>query len=244
MVILRGIISALVIILIWQIIVVGFNLPSYILPSPLLVLTSLKTYGAVILHHAFPTMIEAGLGFILSVIFGVFWALMLIYFYPLRFWFLPLLLVSQALPVFAIAPLLVLWLGYGETSKIAITSIMLFFPITSAFYDGLRYTPQYYLDIAEIMNAKKWQTLFWIRVPNALPSFSNGLRLAASFAPMGAIIGEWVGANEGLGFLILNANSRMQIDLMFAAIIVLTILTLSFYYLTDLLMKYLTARMS
>jgi len=237
MILLRGIISAIVLVLIWQIIVVAFNLPVYILPSPILVLKSLQQYGGLIFQESIPTVIEAVFGFILSLLFGVFWALMLVYFRPIRLWFLPVLLISQALPTFAIAPLFVIWFGYGIASKIATTCLMLFFPITSSFYDGLRQTPKCYLDLAQTMNATKWQILYRIRIPAALPALGNGLRVAATFAPIGAVIGEWVGASHGLGFLILNANSRMQIDLMFAALLVLIILTLAFYFLIDLLMK-------
>lgn len=239
MMIFRGIISTIILLLIWQALVIVFNLPPYILPSPLLVLTSLQQYGSLIFAESLPTMIEAVVGFILSLLFGGFWALLLAYFRPLRLWFLPILLISQALPVFAIAPLFLIWFGYGMTSKIAVTCLMLFFPITSSFYDGLLNTPAHYLDLARTMNATKWQTLWQIRVPMAFKSFSNGLRVAATFAPMGAVIGEWVGASQGLGFLILNANSRMHIDLMFAAILVLIVLTLGFYYLIDLLIKHL-----
>ncbi|CAL7960207.1 putative ABC transporter permease protein HI_0355 [Gammaproteobacteria bacterium] len=236
-ILLRGIIITIALILIWQSIVTLFNLPPYILPSPILVLKSFKHHGILVLEQSIPTAIEATLGFILSCLLGTLSALILIYFRPMRLWFLPILLISQALPTFAIAPLLVIWFGYGMTSKIVTTILMLFFPITSAFYDGLRHTPQAYLDLAQTMNAKKWQTLRRIRIPAALPSLGNGLRVAATFAPMGAVIGEWVGSGQGLGFLILNANSRMQIDLMFAALLVLVALTLIFYFAIDILIK-------
>ncbi|EKE00728.1 MAG: hypothetical protein ACD_21C00285G0022 [uncultured bacterium] len=235
--ILRGTIIAIVLILIWQFIAVIFNLPPYILPTPLLVLESFQRYGILILQQSVPTIIEASLGFAFSFLLGTFGALVLIYFRPMRLWFLPILLISQALPTFAIAPLFVIWFGYGMASKIVTTILMLFFPITSAFYDGLRRTPQGYLDLAQTMNASKWQTLRCIRIPMALPSLGSGLRVAATFAPMGAVIGEWVGASKGLGFLILNANSRMQIDLMFATLFVLIILTLAFYFIVDLSIK-------
>jgi len=237
MILLRGITITIVLALMWQFIVVAFNLPPYILPSPILVLKSLQQYSGLILQQSLPTVIEATLGFILSGFLGTLSALILIYFRPVRLWFLPILLISQALPTFAIAPLLVIWFGYGITAKIITTILMLFFPITSAFYDGLRRTPQGYLDLAQTMNANKWQTLQRIRIPAALPSLGNGLRVAATFAPMGAIIGEWVGASKGLGFLILNANARMQIDLMFASLLVLVVLTLAFYFAIDLLIK-------
>jgi ABC-type nitrate/sulfonate/bicarbonate transport system, permease component len=236
-ILLRGTIITLSIILTWQFIATIFNLPPYILPAPILVLKSFQQYGFLILQQTIPTTIEATIGFILSFLLGTFSALVLIYFHPLRLWFLPILLISQALPTFAIAPLFVIWFGYGMASKIVTTILMLFFPITSAFYDGLRYTPPEYLDLAQIMNATKWQILRRIRIPMALPSLGSGLRVAATFAPMGAVIGEWVGASKGLGFLILHANSRMQIDLMFATLFILIILTLIFYFAVDLLIK-------
>jgi putative hydroxymethylpyrimidine transport system permease protein len=235
----RTTITAISLILIWHLIVIIFKLPPYILPTPLLVLKSFKLYSILILQQSIPTMIEATAGFILSFLLGTFGALILIYFRPIRLWFLPILLISQALPTFAIAPLLVIWFGYGMAAKIVTTIFMLFFPITSSFYDGLRRTPQEYLDLAKTMNAKKFQLLKKIRIPFALPQLASGLRVAATFAPMGAVIGEWVGSSNGLGFLILNANSRMQIDLMFAALFVLVVLTLLFYFAVNSLMKYL-----
>jgi len=237
---LRGIIISIALIFIWQTLVFIFELPPYILPSPLLVFKSLCKHSRLIAEQSLPTILEAVFGFILSALLGSLWAITLIYFRPIRLWFLPVLLISQALPTFAIAPLFVLWLGYGMASKIMTICLMLFFPITSSFYDGLRKVHKNYFDLAQTMNANKFQTLWRIRIPAALPSLGNGLRVAATFAPIGAIIGEWVGATKGLGFLILNANSRMQIDLMFAALLVLVLLTLTFYFLIDLLMKHIT----
>ena len=233
----RGFIVAITLILLWQLLVVAFNLPPYILPSPLLTLKSLISSIELITNQALITITEATLGFIVSAILGSTGALFLIYFRPAYLWFLPVLLVSQALPTFAIAPLFLIWLGYGMASKIATTVLMLFFPITSSFYDGLKKTSPGFIDLAKTMNGSKWQTLLHIRIPAALPSLGSGLRLAATFAPMGAVIGEWVGSSKGLGFLILNANARMQIDLMFAALLVLVVLTLLFYFTVDLIIR-------
>lgn len=233
----RGIIITITLILTWHLLTTWFNLSTYILPSPIIVAQSLWTNFNLIIHQTIPTAIEAVIGFICSFILGSFGAIILIRFKPARAWFLPILLISQALPTFAIAPLLVIWFGYGITAKIITTILMLFFPITSAFYDGLRHTPENYLELAQVMHANKLQILRYIQIPSALPSLGNGLRVAATFAPMGAIIGEWVGASQGLGFLILNANARMQIDLMFAAIIILIILALGFYFIIDRLIK-------
>ena len=231
--ILRVIIIGIVLTCIWQMIIIAFNLPIYILPAPLNVFKLLLQNLHLIFKETQITLIEASTGFFLSILIGISSALFITYFRPARLWLLPILLISQALPTFAIAPLLVIWFGYGMTSKIITTIIMLFFPITSSCYDGLRRTNPGFLDLAQTMNSTKWRTLWHIRLPAALPSLGSGLRMAAVFAPMGAIIGEWVGASKGLGFLILNANSRMQIDLMFAALIVLVLLALLFYFAID-----------
>jgi putative hydroxymethylpyrimidine transport system permease protein len=129
------------------------------------------------------------------------------------------------------------WFGYGIASKIITAMMMLFFPVTSNFYDGLRQTKTIWLDLAKTMNSSSWQTLWQIKIPAALPSLASGLRIAATIAPIGAIVGEWVGASRGLGYLMLNANARMQIDLMFAALITVTLLTILLYFSVDKILK-------
>ena|SRR3990167_6027141 len=225
------------IILCWMIVVQAFHLPPYILPGPMQVGAALMQNFMLILQQSVPTLTEIILGFLCGTLLGMSMALGMVYLSPLRFWFLPVLLISQALPTFAIAPLFIIWLGYGMSSKIAITVLMLFFPITSSFYDGLRSTPQSYLELASNMQASKIGTLWFIQLPHALPSLATGLRVAAVIAPAGAIIGEWVGASEGLGFLLLNANARLQIDLMFAVLVVMTCLTMLLYFIVDRVLK-------
>ena len=155
----------------------------------------------------------------------------------------PILIISQAIPVFAIAPLLVLWLGYGIASKVGMASIIIFFPITTNFYDGLRKTETGWIELAKTMtnNSKKsiFLILWHIRIPAALPSLGSGLRVGAAVAPIGAIVGEWVGSGAGLGFLMLQANARVQIDLMFAALFVIAIVAVILYYTVDNFVKLL-----
>ena len=146
---------------------------------------------------------------------------------------MPLLIISQAVPVFAIAPLLVLWLGYGMASKIAMAVLIIYFPVTAACYDGLRNTPQSWLQLAQTLQISPQAMLFKVRLPAALPALASGLRIAVSIAPIGAVVGEWVGSSEGLGYLMLQANARMQIDLMFAALFLLLLIALCLYFFTD-----------
>jgi putative hydroxymethylpyrimidine transport system permease protein len=235
----RIVIILLGLLLAWQLIVTLCHLPAYILPGPWQTLYSAWVNTSLILPAFATTGLETLLGFILGSLLGCIAALTIAYFQPLRLWLLPLLIVSQALPTFAIAPLLVIWFGYGLLGKLVTTIIMLFFPVTSAFLDGLRQTPEAWLDLAQTMNAKKWRLLWHIQIPAALPALATGLRLAATIAPIGAIVGEWVGASQGLGFLLLNSNARMQIDLMFACLICIILLALTLYFSVDALLRFL-----
>ncbi len=226
----------LILMLVWQGIVT-LGVPFYLLPAPEQVAAAFVSQFNVILVQAIPTIIETLLGFILGILFGCSAALMIVFFRPLKHWFLPILIISQAIPTFAIAPLLILWFGYGITSKIIVTILMIFFPITSAFYDGLTTVNPGWIHLAKIMNAKKWRLFWYIRIPAALPSLASGIRIAAVIAPIGAIIGEWIGASHGLGYLMLNANARMQIDMMFASLIVIILLALLLYFSVDKILR-------
>jgi len=220
-------------VLFWQLTVIICHIPEFILPTPQAVAIALYQQIAVLAQHLVPTIIETLLGFILGIFFGCLTGLLIAFFQPLNRWLLPVLIISQAIPTFAIAPLLVIWLGFGLSSKVATTILMIFFPIASAFYDGLKQTDTGWLDLARTMNAKKWRIFWYIRIPAALPSLASGIRIAAVVAPIGAIVGEWVGASQGLGYLMLNANARLQIDVMFAALIVIILLALSLYFCVD-----------
>lgn len=224
-------------ILIWECLIRILHLPNYILPTPLEVFRSLINNASLITLQTLPTLTEILLGLFLGIILGVGIALSMCLFRTIHAFLLPLLLVSQALPVFAVAPLLVLWFGYGITAKIITTTFMLFFPITSNFLDGLNQTPENYLNLAKIMNSSRWQILYQIRIPAGLPNLASGIRLATAMAPLGAIIGEWVGSNQGLGFLLLNANAQMQIDLMFAVLLVIFFLGILLYFFINMLLK-------
>ncbi|OGT53227.1 MAG: ABC transporter permease [Gammaproteobacteria bacterium RIFCSPHIGHO2_12_FULL_42_13] len=234
---LRQLLLFLGFLLIWQEIISLFHLPSYILPTPWQVLHALTQHSGLILRETIPTIIETILGLLLGIIFGGCTGFLLAFSHRFSHWLLPVLIISQVIPTFAIAPILVIWFGYGLASKIAITVLMLFFPVTSSFYDGLRRTNPGWLDLAKIMNASKWRTFWHIRVPAALPAVATGIRLCAVIAPIGAIVGEWVGSSAGLGYLMLNANARMQIDMMFAVLIVIVVLALCLYFSVDALLR-------
>lgn len=235
--VIRGLIVLSGFIILWQLVVRLFNLPDYILPTPFDVLHTWYTHFSLILAETKISVIETLLGLFLGVIFGCMTALSMAFFRPFSYWLFPVLLISQAIPTFAIAPLLVIWFGFGMASKIVTAMIMIFFPVTSAFYDGLRRTEPGWHELAATMNATKWRFFWYIRIPAALPNLASGLRVATAVAPIGAVVGEWVGASKGLGFLMLNANARMQIDLMFAGLFTLIIFSLILYFIIDKYLK-------
>jgi len=234
---LRGLTVAAGLVLLWQLLVWATAAPPFILPDPLRVAAALADRWPLLLRHAGVTLAEILLGLLLGTLLGAAAALALASAAVLRRWLLPVLVASQAVPVFALAPLLVLWLGYGMASKVAMATLIIFFPVTAAFYDGLRRTDPGWLALAKTMGAGRRAVLRHIALPAALPAFTSGLRVATAVAPIGAVVGEWVGSSAGLGHLMLQANARMQTDLMFAALLVLAVMALALYFAVDALCR-------
>lgn len=174
-----------------------------------------------LISNMFITMKEMVLGFLAGSFAGILIALLLSQFKILDRYLMPLVVVTQTLPVFAIAPLLVIWFGFGIGSKIVMAALIIFFPVASAFYDGLKSTSKTWLDLAKSWKMSKFQTLIHFRIPAALPSLMTGLKVAATIAPIGAVVGEWAGAAGGLGFVMLQANARTQTDVVFASLVLL-----------------------
>ncbi|WP_136806550.1 ABC transporter permease [Desulfosediminicola flagellatus] len=229
----RPLILAAGLLLIWQLVVVISGVPAYILPGPLPVAKALVSHWSALQGHLLTTVIEILAGLFIGALLGTTCALTMILLPLLKRWLLPILVISQAIPVFALAPILVLWFGYGMASKIAMAVLIIFFPVTSSFYYGMQRTQPELLELARIMGAKPIAVLRWIVIPSALPAFGSGVRVATAVAPIGAVVGEWVGSSSGLGFYMLHANARMQIDVMFAALAVLAVVSLGLYFLVD-----------
>lgn len=234
--VLRPILIAAGLLLLWQALVSLSGAPHYILPGPLPVAKALVTHLPILGPHLATTVTEILLGLLLGVLLGSTTALAMIISPLLKRWMLPILVVSQAIPVFALAPVLVLWFGYGIASKIAMAVLIIYFPVTASFYSGMQRTDPDLLDLARIMGAGPLAILRSIVIPSALPAFAAGVRVATAVAPIGAVVGEWVGSSAGLGFYMLHANARMQIDLMFAALTLLACVSLLLYFLIDRLL--------
>ncbi|WP_279480871.1 ABC transporter permease [Aureimonas sp. SK2] len=220
-------------ILAWQAIVLLLEPPRYMLPPPLDVARALVAQSGRLAREGWVTLVEIALGLALGTAAGIAAGLATVAWPRFGAFFWPQVLILQAMPVFALAPLLVLWFGFGLASKVVMAALIIFFPIASAFADGLRRTDPDLLDATAMTEASPFQALWHVRVPLALPALVTGLRVAAPLAPLGAVIGEWVGASGGLGFLMIQASARMHTDLLFAALVILAALTLVLRALVD-----------
>lgn len=210
----------------WQAVVWLIAPPRYILPSPGQVAAALVRQSGFLLQNGWITLVEVLLGLLCGGLLGFLVALLMAAMPPVGRLLWPMVLILQALPVFVLAPILVLWFGFGMASKAVMATIIIFFPVVSAFADGLRRTDTAILDAVALTKATHWQTLRHIRLPLALPALVSGLRVAAPLAPIGAVVGEWVGASAGLGFVMVQSNARMQTDTVFAAMVLLAAMTL------------------
>ena len=231
---LRGMATAMVLVGLWALAVAVFQPAPFILPGPRRVLSTLVEQLPGLMNHAGITFVEIILGLLLGTVFGVTTALLVNASSLARRYVLPLILASQALPVFAIAPLLVLWFGLGLGSKIAMATLIIYFPVASALNDGLARADSNFIDIARMYGASPLQTLLKFRLPSSMPSLASGIRVAATVAPIGAVVGEWVGASGGLGYVINQANARMQTDTVFAGLILLILMVIVLRFIIDI----------
>ena len=235
MIALRALGVAIGLVIIWQAIILVFAPPPFMLPAPLAVFAALRDRPGALAgacrHDADRDRHRPGRrrGCSAAVL-----ALAMSFLPLTKRLLLPVMVVSQAIPVFAIAPLLALWFGFGLASKIVMATIAIFFPVASAFHDGLARTDPQLLDLARLYRAPHWRQVALLRIPAALPALITGLRLAAVYAPIGALIGEWVGASSGLGYAMLLANGRAQTDVVFAALILLAAMSVLLRAAVDL----------
>ncbi len=213
----------------WEAAVRISNTPPYLLPAPSRIAATLAGDFRLIWPDAMVTGGEMLGGLVAGSAAGIAVALLMARSRLVEQALGPLLVVAQALPVFAIAPLLVVWLGFGVASKLAMAALIIFFPVSTSFFEGLRRTDEGLVDLGRLNRASRRDMLFLIRVPAAMPALAAGLRVAAAVAPLGAVVGEWVGSSSGLGLLMLHANARMQTDTVFAGLTVLVVFSIALW---------------
>jgi NitT/TauT family transport system permease protein len=213
--------SLLGLILVWAGVVMAFDVKPFVLPSPQLVFSVIVERFDVLLHHALITAYETLAGFGLSVLIGIPIAVAVVTWRPVERAAYPLLVASQTIPKVAIAPLFIVWLGFGFLPKIIIAFLVAFFPVVISTVAGLKSTPIEMIHLGRLAGLSCWQMFIKISFPRALPEIFAGLKVAMTLAVVGAIVGEFVGASEGLGYLLMFATAQMQTPLVFAALVFL-----------------------
>ncbi len=219
--------------------------PSFIIPAPTGVIRMIiDNWQPLIVEHLSATMLEFIIGFLIAVIGGVILAVSMFFSKTIEKIVYPAVVISQMIPIIALSPIFVLWFGYSIWSKVAVTILICFFPIVVGTYDGLKSCNQEYIELLRSMGASRFQIFQKLHIPMALPSFFSGFKMAIVFALVGATIGEWLGASQGLGYYSRRMSGNLNAEGVFAAITILTIVGILLFVLATWIEKRITNRVN
>ena len=221
-------------VLAWHLTAVASGLPTFILPSPVGVVAAGWETRDLLMRATGVTLLEAGLGLAVALGLGVGLAAAMDFWPLLRRALYPVLVASQTVQILAVAPLLIIWFGFGLLPKVIIVVLVCFFPLSVATTDGLTSTDPDYVALLRVAGARRHQVWRLARLPSALPSFFSGLRIAVTYAVVAATIGEWVGGTEGLGLYMLRSKNALATDQVFVAMLVTTLLSVSLFGLVTI----------
>ncbi|MFJ6562370.1 ABC transporter permease [Streptomyces sp. NPDC091412] len=212
---------------------------SYLVPSPGATLDLMATKSGYLWHHSWVTTYETLLGFVIAVGVGVLAAVAMVYSSTVERTLYPILLFAQVIPKIAIAPLFVVWLGFGIAPKILIAVLIAFFPVVISMVTGLKSVDPEMIQLSQTMGASALQTFAKIRFPASFPHLFSGLKVAVTLAVTGAVVGEFVGANEGLGYVILQANGNLDTPMLFAGLLVMSLIGVVLFVIVEIAEKLL-----
>ena len=230
---LPSITAVVALLLLWQLVCMVGVIPAYMLPSPMEVLQAFVDELPLLWENSLITLQEAFIGLLLGVSVGFLAALLMDAFHILYKAFYPLLIITQTIPSVAIAPLLVLWFGYEMTPKIILIVISTFFPVTVGLLDGFRSADKDAIGLLRSMGANRLQIFRYIKFPSALPQLFSGLRIAAAYSVVGAVISEWLGGFGGLGVYMTRVKKAFAFDKMFAVIFLIAAISLALMALVE-----------
>lgn len=226
---------AVTLLVFWELVVRAGQVSPRVLPAPIAIAQALASNWGIIYDNTIQTLLETVLGMVVAILLGLLLAILLDTSSWMRRAVYPLLITSQTIPIIALAPLLLIWFGYNIGPKVLVVALYCFFPIAVACADGLAGAEPELIKLLISMRATRWQILWLVRLPGAMPSFFSGLRIAATYSVTGAIFGEYVGAEKGLGiYMKLEANSFATVQV-FAAILVTAVLSLLLFGLVSLI---------
>jgi NitT/TauT family transport system permease protein len=222
--------TLIALVMLWELLVRQFQIPAWLLPSPSLIGQAMLEWRSELIGHSMVTLYETLMGFALAIAISIPLAVAVVYSPILQNTIYPILLALQSMPKVAIAPLLALWIGFGTLPKIVVVFLVCFFPIIVATTSGLTAVPSSLMDLIRSLSASSLQTFVKIRFPTAMPHIFVGLKIAITFAVIGAVIGEFVGSENGLGYLILVSTSQSRTPLAFGSLVLLTVMSIVLYY--------------
>lgn len=217
----------------WEIVAEFGSIPEYILPAPTAIAARIVESWPILWEAVTVTVTEVLVGFVIGVVLGIGLAIPMAYSAVVRSTLYPLIVASQAVPKIAIAPLLVLWLGFEIWPKIAVTALMVFFPVTVTAAEGFTSVDRNLLDLLRSVDAPQRQVFLRVMFPHALPHIFSGLKVGITLAVVGAVVGEWVGADDGLGYLLTYANTLLDSTLLFAALFLLVVMGVVLFVIVD-----------
>ena len=217
----------------WEAIIRFFKVPTFVLPAPTAIADSLFANWQQLARAAQSTSIEVLFGFVLSAIVGILVALIIVRFERFGRALYPLIVLFQNVPKIALAPIFILWFGYDLSPKVLLIVVIAFFPVTIDMLAGLQSVEPSFVALMRSVGASQGKILLRVRIPHSLPHLMAGLKVAITFSVIGAIVGEFAGANQGLGYVIQFASTQLDTPLIFAALIVVSVLGLVFYYVVE-----------
>lgn len=232
-------VAVILFLIIWQTATSLFHIDKWMLPSPVDIAHEAAAGAAGLLEHTQATLRLMLLGFSIGTLVGLLVAFVLHYIPFLRKALYPLIILSQNVPIIALAPLLMIWFGFGILPKIIVITLVCFFPIAVAAMDGLNRTDRVMLDYMRMAGASKWNIFTKLEVPYALPTIMSGAKIAATYSVMGAIIAEWIGADKGIGYYMMLQKSSFRTDKIFVAIAIIVTISLAMFLLISFIEKWL-----
>jgi ABC-type nitrate/sulfonate/bicarbonate transport system permease component len=222
---------------IWEGYVRLFAVPKWLLPAPSVIAVTLVTSRELLWTHTLVTLLEVVVGFGLSLLCGVILACGIACSRTLERALYPFVIASQTVPIIVIAPLLLIWVGYGLTPKVIVVALIAFFPIVVNTVDGLKSVDPDAVNLLRTMGASHWQIFVKVQVPSALPLLFSGTRVAMAVSVIGAVIGEWVGSSQGLGYLMIRSKPQFLTERIFAAIVILSAMGVALFVLVGVVEK-------
>lgn len=213
-------------ILFWEAAVQVLQIPLYVLPSPLQVMRTLALELGTLGGHAAVTVSEALAGIAISLALALLLGILMDCFPVIKQGIYPILVVTQTVPMIVLAPIFIIYMGFGIAPKILTVVLMCFFPIAVSFSDGLAQVDEEYVHLIRSYGAGKWETYRLVKIPASIPSLLSGLKVAATYSISGAVVGEWIGSQRGLGYYLLRVKNSYMLDKVFACVLVIIFLSL------------------